>query len=86
MSHSVESNQLAYQLISLMRTSPTTRSMLSRMAQTLGQTFQADFCLFVASTGIRPKIRTGFWDRKESTELPFEINKQFFYLLRSQRF
>jgi signal transduction histidine kinase len=78
MSHSIESDRLAYELISLMRASPTTRSMLSRMARTLGQTFQADFCLLVASTGIRPKINMGFWDRNESTELPFEINKQFF--------
>jgi signal transduction histidine kinase len=78
MSHSVESNQLAYELISLMRTSSTTRSMLSRMARILGKTVGADFCLLVASTGIRPKIQTGFWDRKDSTELPFEINRQFF--------
>lgn len=78
MSHSIESNQLAYELLSLMRTSPTTRSMLSRMSQTLGLTFQADFCLLVASTGIRPKVQMGFWDRKDSTELPFEINRQFF--------
>ncbi|MCU0536199.1 MAG: HAMP domain-containing histidine kinase [Hydrococcus sp. Prado102] len=48
------------------------------MARIIGQNFQADFCLLVASTGIRPKIQKGFWDRKESTELPFEINRQFF--------
>jgi signal transduction histidine kinase len=48
------------------------------MARTLGKTVGADFCLLVASTGIRPKIQSGFWDRKDSTELPFAIDRQFF--------
>jgi signal transduction histidine kinase len=78
MSYPAESNQLAYQLMKLIQSSISARSLLSEMARTVGQTFGADVCLLVASTCARPKIQTGFWDGKDSSALPFEITKQFF--------
>ncbi|OKH26127.1 hypothetical protein NIES593_03375 [Hydrococcus rivularis NIES-593] len=78
MSYPAESNQLAYQLMKLIQSSIGARSLFSEMARTVGQTFGADVCLFVASTSARPKIQAGFWDNKDSSILPFEITKQFF--------
>jgi signal transduction histidine kinase len=78
MSHPAESNQLAYQLIKMMRISVNARSLLSEMTRTIGQTFRADRCLFVASASFRPRIQASFWDGNESSELPFKVTKDFF--------
>jgi signal transduction histidine kinase len=78
MSYSVESNQLAYQLTNLIRTSLNAQAMLSGIARVVGQTLEADVCSVVRGTSPRPQIQVGFWNREDSSEIPFEITRQFF--------
>jgi signal transduction histidine kinase len=78
MSYPDESHKLAYKLTQLIRSYENTRSLVSGVAKTVGQTFDADLCLFVAGTSARPGLLVGYWDGNDAGELPFEIAKPFF--------